>query len=331
MVALEEVEELVLRPPLHRVEVPRGLGRSRALLERGLCPGRRRSEQQSRQDGSLGESSHGSLSFERTNHRAKYLRVRRRRLPQGGPHRGTLRAQAPYRAGTTFRRPALDGNMSQPQDRRTFLEQVGVASAAIIGGASLPPRPAMAATTGEGWDMSWLNALKPASYRAVIDANTLEEGYAADLASGLLSNFQEVHGASGDQIRIVIVARRGGTPLVLGDALWNSFRISEEVKVSDSDNTPYRRNPYYRPRPGAPAGRSASKLETLQQRGVILLVCNIAATNWSHRLAEMAKRDVEEVKKEVYANFVPGTIVVPSGVFGLMRAQNAGCAYMRGQ
>jgi intracellular sulfur oxidation DsrE/DsrF family protein len=224
--------------------------------------------------------------------------------------------------------------MAQPQDRRTFLEQIGVASAAVIGAASLPPRPAMAATTGTtggGWDMSWLDALKLASYRAVIDANTLEEGYAADLASGLLNNFQEVHGASGDQIRIVIVARRGGTPLVLGDALWNSFPISEEVKLSDSGNAPYRRNPYYRPRPGAPAESSASKLETLRQRGVILLVCNIAATNWSHRLAEMAKRDVEEVKKEVYANFVPGTIVVPSGVFGLMRAQNAGCAYMRGQ
>jgi intracellular sulfur oxidation DsrE/DsrF family protein len=40
---------------------------------------------------------------------------------------------------------------------------------------------------------------------------------------------------------------------------------------------------------------------------------------------------VAEVKKEVYANFVPGTIVMPSGVFAIMRAQNAGCAYMRGQ
>src|ERR1043166_2090740 len=39
------------------------------------------------------------------------------------------------RAVATFHRPALDGNMSQPQDRRTFLEQVGVASAAIIGAA----------------------------------------------------------------------------------------------------------------------------------------------------------------------------------------------------
>ena len=28
-------------------------------------------------------------------------------------------------------------------------------------------------------------------------------------------------------------------------------------------------------------------------------------------------------------NFVPGTIVMPSGVFALMRAQNAGCASMR--
>ena len=224
--------------------------------------------------------------------------------------------------------------MPQPQDRRTFLEQVGVASAAIIGAASLPPRPAIAATTGTTggeWDVSWLNALKPASYRAVIDANVLEEGYAADLASGLLNDFLEVHGASGDQVRIVIVARRGGTPLVLGDALWNSFPISEDVKLSDSGNAPYRRNPYYRARPGASAQSSATKLETLQQRGVILLVCNVAATNWSRRLAEMAKRNVEEVKKEVYANFVPGTIVVPSGVFALMRAQNAGCAYMRGQ
>src|ERR1043166_28342 len=238
------------------------------------------------------------------------------------------------RAVATFHRPALDGNMSQPQDRRTFLEQVGVASAAIIGAASLPPRPAIAATTGTTggeWDVSWLNALKPASYRAVIDANVLEEGYAADLASGLLNDFLEVHGASGDQVRIVIVARRGGTPLVLGDALWNSFPISEDVKLSDSGNAPYRRNPYYRARPGASAQSSATKLETLQQRGVILLVCNVAATNWSRRLAEVAKRDVEEVKKEVYANFVPGTIVVPSGVFALMRAQNAGCAYMRGQ
>jgi intracellular sulfur oxidation DsrE/DsrF family protein len=41
-------------------------------------------------------------------------------------------------------------------------------------------------------------------------------------------------------------------------------------------------------------------------------------------------RDVEEVQKDVRANLVPGAILVPSGIYALIRAQNAGCAYMPG-
>lgn len=181
------------------------------------------------------------------------------------------------------------------------------------------------------WDMSWLDRLKSAQYRAVIDASVLEEGYAPDLANALMGDYRDVHGATDDQVRIVIVARRLGTPLVLGDAIWAKFPIGEDTKMNDRDGTPYRRNPFFRPRPGASPESASSKLESLQQRGLILLVCNIAANNVSRRLAETTKRDPEEVKKEVFANFVPGTIVMPSGVFAIMRAQNAGCAYMRGQ
>ena len=36
---------------------------------------------------------------------------------------------------------------------------------------------------------------------------------------GLIDTYHEVHGTSDDQVRIVIVARRAGTPLVLGDAV----------------------------------------------------------------------------------------------------------------
>ena len=131
----------------------------------------------------------------------------------------------------------------------------------------------------------FLERPKSATYRAVIDASTLEEGYAPDLANGLIHDFHEAHGTSDDQIRIVIVARRGGTPLVLGDAIWEKFPLGEDTKVTDGDGAPYRRNPFYRPRPGASPESAANKLESLQKRGV----------------------------------------------FSLMRAQNAGCAYMRGQ
>ena len=225
--------------------------------------------------------------------------------------------------------------MPAPHDRREFLEHLGVASAALIGTRtfSLTPAalPAQRASEGEPWDMSWLDRLKSTPYRAVIDASALEEGYAPSLASGLMGDFHDVHGATDDQVRIVIVARRGGTPLVFGDALWEKFALGEETKMNDGDGKPYRRKPFYRARERASPESASSKLETLQRRGLTLLVCNIAATNWSRRLAEKTKRDFTDVKREVYASFVPGTVVMPSGVFALMRAQNAGCAYMRGE
>ena len=224
--------------------------------------------------------------------------------------------------------------MAHRPDRRHFLESVGVASVAMLGTGVLPlnaAAPLEPRASGEPWDMAWLERLKSATYRAVIDANTLEEGYAADLAGGLIDTFHEVHGTSDDQVRIVIVARRAGTPLVLGDAIWEKFPLGEDTKMTDGDGAPYRRNPFYRPRPGASAQSAANKLESLQKRGVILLVCNVALNNWVRGLAERTKRDVAEVKTAVFANLVPGTTVMPSGVFALMRAQNAGCAYMRGQ
>jgi hypothetical protein len=226
-----------------------------------------------------------------------------------------------------------EGHMYDAQNRREFLGHLSLTSAAIVTTGSLAPYPRTALPRStEKWDTSWIDALKTATYHAVIDANVLEEGYAPDLANGLLLDFREVHGAEEKDVRIVIVARRGGTPLVFGDATWERLPVGEDTKMNDrSTNAPYRRNPFYRPRSGASPESSATKLENLQKRGVILLVCNIALTNWSRGLAEKTKRGADDVYREVRADLVPGTIVMPSGVFAIMRAQNASCAYMRGQ
>ena len=205
------------------------------------------------------------------------------------------------------------------ENRREFLERVGIASAVLLEGGRfsagrgdreefVTPRAA------ESWDMSWLERLKPAPYKAVIDASVLEEGYATDLAAGLVGDFKDTQGATEDQVRIVIVARRQGTPLVMSDAIWERYPIGEDTKTLDRNNAPLRRNPYFK-----------------QREGVIHLVCNIALNNWSRGLAQKTNRKQDDVFAEVKANLVPGTIVMPSGVFALMRAQNAGCAYMRGQ
>jgi len=219
--------------------------------------------------------------------------------------------------------------MSEQPNRREFVERLAATSAAAFMGdaafttISTSPR----STTAEPWDMSWVEKLKSPPFRAVIDANTFEEGYALNLASGLHLGFKEAHGVGDDQVRIVVVARRGGTPLVFGDALWEKYPIGAETKMMDRENAPYRRNPYYHAR----SADDSDAIESLSKRGVIFLVCNVAANNWARSLAEKTQRDKEDVKRDVFANLVPGTIVMPSGVFALMRAQNAGCAYMRGQ
>lgn len=217
--------------------------------------------------------------------------------------------------------------------RRAFITHLGVATAAAAGSGFLPPDLHASPPPAEGgpWDMSWLDALARAAYRAVVDVSTLEEGYALHLAGMLIDQIREVHGVPDEQVRIVLVHRRGGTPIVFNDTLWARFPLGEETEQTDpATNAPTRRNPFYTARPGASPESEAITLRALQKRGVITLVCNIAANNWSGSLAEATKRDVAQVKKEVFANLVPGTIVVPSGVFAIMRAQNAGCAYMRG-
>lgn len=219
-----------------------------------------------------------------------------------------------------------------PQDRRGFLAQLGIATAMLAGSAAAVPLPAQhddVTPRGDKWDTSWLDELAKAQYRVVFDATNISDGYALDTAGVFLSHYHEVHGTSDEQLRAVIVMRQLGTPLALGDAIWDKFALGEELKINDRlTQQPARRNPYLKPNPSN--GSSDNSLETLRSRGTILLLCNIAMNNWSSRHAEMTKRPVDEVKEEVRANLVPGAIVVPSGIFALIRAQNAGCAYMRG-
>jgi hypothetical protein len=70
-----------------------------------------------------------------------------------------------------------------------------------------------------------------------------------------------------------------------------------------------------------------------QTRPVIVfrrLGTSLALNDVGRRLAAQTKRGVDEVQKELRANLVPGAILVPSGIYALIRAQNAGCAFMPG-
>ncbi len=215
---------------------------------------------------------------------------------------------------------------SQP-NRRQFLGHLSLVAAATTSGVSVPPRRAESVAD---WDMSWVDEVAKAKYKAVFDSPTLADGAAPDLATGIWNNFSEVYGTD-EGVRFVIIMRQLGQVMAFNDYLWEKYGIGQERNVNDPvTKQPATLNPYATAAAGEPSWAIGSKLDTLHTRGAIFLVCNRASMNWAASAAERTQRPVEEVRAEVRKNLVPGAILMPTGVFALVRAQNAGCAYMRG-
>jgi len=223
------------------------------------------------------------------------------------------------------------------QDRRDFLTKLGLGAVALSGTAITAPlaaeeldRTVEAFAAEPTWNMSWTEELQKVPYKAVFDSPSLADGAALDLAAGIWDNFKEVYGTDSTS-RMVIIMRQLGQVMAFNDTMWEKYGIGEERKVNDPvTKQPAKRNPWAKVMPGDPAWAVSSRLDTLRARGAIFLVCNRASMNWATSAAERMKMDVEVVKNDVRNNLVPGAILMPTGVFALVRGQNAGCAYMKG-
>jgi hypothetical protein len=213
--------------------------------------------------------------------------------------------------------------------RRDFLTQLaGIATTIALDPGELRGAPELHESD---WDTSWIAKVAAAQFRVVFNASEIADGAAMDYATTFLDHFHDLHGTRDEQTRPVIVFRRLGTQMAFNDALWNRYAVGEATKVNDpATSAPAKRNIFWSARESASAQEKATKLETLNKRGLISLVCNISLTNWSRRTAANSKQNPTELLAEVRANLIPGAIVVPSGIYALIRAQNAGCAWMPG-
>ena len=78
-----------------------------------------------------------------------------------------------------------------------------------------------------------------------------------------------------------------------------------------------------------PAQFDALMLPNFIAKGGIVLACNVALQFFSAGLAKKAGITDEEAQKRVKAAMLPGVLLQPSGVFACVRAQEAGCVYIR--
>jgi hypothetical protein len=213
---------------------------------------------------------------------------------------------------------ARDTNDVTP--RRRFFGRLG--GVAVLGLIGLVPKPLQAqvpAARADGPD--WPGALK-GRHRQVVDAYEANSGFPLAFAYTFL--------APNESATAVVVLRHGAFPIALDNAMWEKYKIGESFKIIDPETkAPAKKNPFLRPKAGVlPVDDMA--LDRLLARGVVFGACNVALQVQSKMLASNAGVGAEEAAKEWAANVIPGITIIPSGTWGVNRAQEGGCTYCAG-
>jgi hypothetical protein len=243
------------------------------------------------------------------------------------------------RRGFLTRLAAAGATLGATLHGRPLLAQAGAPSGTPMPGGPPAPQPA----TPPAWDLSWVDRLT-ASHRQVFDAPELVDGVVLHQASAWLQGYADVYSAKDGDANAVLVIRHFAVPMVMNDATWDRYDLgnvmaqfaADKQPVKDpASGQPARRNPYLNAN-NKPGDRYTSMyiwpnggLDTLMTRGATVLACNMALAYMATNV--MAKKDgttPDAALASLKQNLLPGVIVMPSGIFAVSRAQEAGCRYI---
>ena len=202
--------------------------------------------------------------------------------------------------------------------RRGFFSRIaGMSAFGLFGFATATVRAQAAQPDG----LDWPGTLK-GRHKQVFDVPEMNGGS----PFGFTNNFLTPN----ESATAVLVFRHNGTPYALGSVIWQKYKIGESFNVLDPETkAPAVKHPWFQPKPGVLTNADAA-LDRLIARGTVLGVCSVSLRGQARRLAANAGVTAEEALKEWTANLIPGTTVIPSGTWGVNRAQEAGCTYCAG-
>jgi hypothetical protein len=208
--------------------------------------------------------------------------------------------------------------------RRSFFGHLG--GAVVLGLAGLVPRSLYAQTeTARPDGRNWPGTLQ-GRHRQVVDAHEVNAGFPLAFAYTFVAPNQSAN----ESATAVIVLRHFAFPIALDNAMWAKYKIGESFKIIDPETKALAvKNPFLHPKPGVLIVDDMA-LDRLLAKGTVIGACNIALQVQSKMLAGNAGVSADEAAKEWTANLVPGITLIPSGTWGLNRAQEAGCTYCAG-
>lgn len=217
----------------------------------------------------------------------------------------------------------LDANTADGAPRRNFFRFAGATMLGLAGLASAASR-SQAATPVAGDGLNWPGKLK-GRHRQVFDAYSVNNGRPLQFAYTFLLTDPPPGSATA-----VVILRAQGLVLALNSAVWKKYKIGESLKIIDPETkAPAVKNPFLNPKPGV-LPTDAMAVDRLLGKDAVFGACNMALHGLSKQLASNAGVSAGDAAKEWAANLVPGITLLPSGVWGLNRAQEAGCSYCTG-
>lgn len=206
--------------------------------------------------------------------------------------------------------------------RRGFLGRIA-AGAAALGLSSGVPSTLSAETLTMSKDPAldaWLGKIK-GKHKMVFDVTEPNNGFGVIWPRIYMNTMNATY--PGETVTPVVILRHAGIPLGMTDALWAKYPLGETFGIKEGD-APAKKNVYANitnlPLPGLGT-------TNLLKDGVLIGLCDVALTVYSAGVAEKVGMAADAVKKEWVAGLLPGIQIVPSGVFGVARTQELGCAY----
>jgi intracellular sulfur oxidation DsrE/DsrF family protein len=220
--------------------------------------------------------------------------------------------------------------------RRSFLSRLAAGTAALGLTAFLPVTACAAEKTGAAGpdsttkpadkDAEWPGSLK-GKHKQLVDAFAFNEGFPLAFAFTFLLPYPATDASAASA---VVVLRHEAFPMALTDAIWAKYKIGKAFNIMDPvTKAPAVRNFLYQAKPGSLVVDDMA-IDKLMARGTTFGACNVALHVLSGKLASNAGVSAEAAAKEWTEGIIPGITIIPSGTWGVNRAQEAGCTYCAG-
>lgn len=215
----------------------------------------------------------------------------------------------------------MSENTSSPYARRLFLTQVGP-GLTVLGAAAASAIPAAAQSVEAArWQPErhaqddWLDQI-PGKHRLVFDT-TEQEGMGSALlyATNYYSANNSAYGLQNADLAVVVIARHSSTPFAYNDAIWAKYGVQISNFIArGKEPSVSMTNTFNR------------QLTGLTGRGTHLAVCQLATRAISGSIARAVNSNQDDIYKEIAANLLPNSHLVPAGIIAVGRAQDRGYA-----